>query len=369
MGKRWQKKGQSDLSNWVVKDPAAVETPLRPSQQVHDRTPRPTEGGQHVIVPMERLSTGGTLHQIEFKRGSSGPMTDAERARKKRLRKLLWPEEAAASNTKDAERMRLARSAQVSGSGDGSTATSATAAAAAIAAAAKETGQQAQTADATEQLRAQLSRAMQVMVSGVAHALLMEVAEDVLKGPGMPEEQEWEEEEEEELELEELESEELELEEWDEGEGQEGAEVRAQIKAVWNQAYRRDKKEHRRTWQERYIKEMERMGERNGFKTEDSDEAHVKRLHEIATSLCMDSTYWSTRNERQPAQCSFRALFTALMQRGEGSANYFCSKVCEFDRIVQEFEYLDLLTVQTSWLQTYLDPDSFMVVEGEVHLM
>ena len=41
-----------------------------------------TPRGQHVQVILERVSTGGTRHQAQFERASTGPMSGAERMKK-----------------------------------------------------------------------------------------------------------------------------------------------------------------------------------------------------------------------------------------------------------------------------------------------
>jgi hypothetical protein len=67
------------------------DPPLRPSQIVREPTPTPTPTkGEHLIVTMERVSTGGTKYVAQFTRAGSGAMSGAERAMKKRRRAQLF---------------------------------------------------------------------------------------------------------------------------------------------------------------------------------------------------------------------------------------------------------------------------------------
>ena len=88
----------------------ALEQPDRPSQMVQERTVS-TPRGQHVQVTLERVSTGGTRHQAQFERASTGPMSGAERMKKQRARCSLFPETQASAREKDAERVAARRTA------------------------------------------------------------------------------------------------------------------------------------------------------------------------------------------------------------------------------------------------------------------
>ena len=70
-----------------------------------------TPRGQHVQVTLERISTGGTRHQAQFERASTGPMSGAERMKKQRARCSLFPETQASAREKDAERVAARRTA------------------------------------------------------------------------------------------------------------------------------------------------------------------------------------------------------------------------------------------------------------------
>ena len=69
-----------------------------------------TPRGQHVQVSLERISTGGTRHQAQFERASTGPMSGEERMKKQRAR-CLFPETQASAREKDAERVAARRTA------------------------------------------------------------------------------------------------------------------------------------------------------------------------------------------------------------------------------------------------------------------
>ena len=86
-------------------------SPKRPSQIVHE-TSAATPEGQHIKVTLERTSTGGTRREAAFKRGAAGPMSGAERAEKKRLKKSLFPDDQARSRTADAKRKRESYAAE-----------------------------------------------------------------------------------------------------------------------------------------------------------------------------------------------------------------------------------------------------------------
>ena len=87
---------------------AHVAVPQRPSQVVHE-TSVPTPEGKHIVVTLERVSTGGTRRSASFTKAADKAMTGAERAEKKRLRKSLFPDEQAAARDQDAKRKRVAR--------------------------------------------------------------------------------------------------------------------------------------------------------------------------------------------------------------------------------------------------------------------
>ena len=79
----------------------------QPSQEVHE-TQGVSPNGQHIRVTMVRTTPGGTQHSGHFDRESSGPMSAAERAKKKRVRATLFLEESAAKRAKDSDRKRAA---------------------------------------------------------------------------------------------------------------------------------------------------------------------------------------------------------------------------------------------------------------------
>ena len=75
---------------WVALPEQAPPTPQRSSQIVHESKAF-TPTGQHVVVNMERVSTGGTRYVQQFQRQQAdGPMSAAERAQKKRVRAALF---------------------------------------------------------------------------------------------------------------------------------------------------------------------------------------------------------------------------------------------------------------------------------------
>ena len=78
----------------------------KPSEIVHESAPVVTPNG-HVMVTLERVSTGGTRHQAQWKRaGSEGPVSGPDRSAKKRAKKQLYvyPEEAKKSRELDRKR-------------------------------------------------------------------------------------------------------------------------------------------------------------------------------------------------------------------------------------------------------------------------
>jgi hypothetical protein len=89
--------------------PCSARTPKRPSQIVNESSPVLTDGRQHVVVVMERTSTGGTRRQAQFKRAAGGAMSGAERAHKKRVRASLFPQEQAAARARHAKQEQQAR--------------------------------------------------------------------------------------------------------------------------------------------------------------------------------------------------------------------------------------------------------------------
>jgi hypothetical protein len=98
-GKENQPAGkQGDVRLWLQ----------RPSQKVHE-TEAATPTGQHIRVTLERTSTGGTRHEAHFERAASGPMSAAERAKKKRVRASLFPEEHTEKMAKESSRKRSER--------------------------------------------------------------------------------------------------------------------------------------------------------------------------------------------------------------------------------------------------------------------
>ena len=69
----------------------------------------PATPGGHVTVTLERTSTGGTRREVQMKRASSGAMSGAERAEKKRKRASLFPTKKAKQDEVHAERQRAER--------------------------------------------------------------------------------------------------------------------------------------------------------------------------------------------------------------------------------------------------------------------
>ena len=89
--------------------PREARTPPRPSQQVHESNPALTRGMQHVVIVLERKSTGGTRRKAQFKKSKGGPMTGAERKKKERARASLFPQQQIAARARHAEQERLAQ--------------------------------------------------------------------------------------------------------------------------------------------------------------------------------------------------------------------------------------------------------------------
>ena len=61
---------------------------------------------------MEKVSTGGTRHEAQYKRPQSGQMNGSERMAKARARTSLFPDEAAAAREQNAGRMAAVRTAE-----------------------------------------------------------------------------------------------------------------------------------------------------------------------------------------------------------------------------------------------------------------
>ena len=74
-----------------------VSTPLRPPSHTVREISALTTGKKHILVKMERMSTGGTRRGAQFKRAAQGPMSAAARKRKERLRASLFPKHQAAA--------------------------------------------------------------------------------------------------------------------------------------------------------------------------------------------------------------------------------------------------------------------------------
>ena len=70
-----------------------MRSPPRPSQIVREVASVTTPQGQHVVVTLERMSTGGTRREAAFMRSAAGTMSEAERGRKKRAKKSLFREQ------------------------------------------------------------------------------------------------------------------------------------------------------------------------------------------------------------------------------------------------------------------------------------
>ena len=58
---------------------------------------------------MERMSAGGSRYAVQFRRLDDGPMSAAERAKKKRVRATLFPQKHAATRKRDRVRKRDAK--------------------------------------------------------------------------------------------------------------------------------------------------------------------------------------------------------------------------------------------------------------------
>ena len=88
--------------------PRPARSPPRPSQIVSE-TSKATPTGQHVVVTLERTSTGGTRREAQFTTAAAGAMSAAERAQKKRKRKELFPQQCATDRQAEVKRRRDAR--------------------------------------------------------------------------------------------------------------------------------------------------------------------------------------------------------------------------------------------------------------------
>ena len=84
-------------------------TPQRSSQVVRESSPVLSTGKKHLVIKMERRSTSGRKYEAHFKRASTGPMTGAERAAKKRVRATLFKPRQLAPQQKDAQRKAAER--------------------------------------------------------------------------------------------------------------------------------------------------------------------------------------------------------------------------------------------------------------------
>ena len=98
-----REQGQADLRNWAT---TAKPSSLQEKPQEPQESSALTPNGKHITVTMERVSTGGTHRHVSFDRSASGPMTAAERAKKKRLKTTLFPEKAASQRAQHAEAER-----------------------------------------------------------------------------------------------------------------------------------------------------------------------------------------------------------------------------------------------------------------------
>ena len=83
--------------------------PPRRSQVVHERIGITTTPRHRPVISMERVSTGGSRYATQFRRSTDGPMSGAERAKKKRVRASLCPQQHAAARKKDRGRKRDAK--------------------------------------------------------------------------------------------------------------------------------------------------------------------------------------------------------------------------------------------------------------------
>ena len=96
--------------------PAPALHPARPSQLVSETVGNTTPDKQHVVITLERTSTGGTRHEAQFKRAMSGPMSAAERTDKKRAKAFLfpkqWQQKLERARRQDVERKRKAAAAK-----------------------------------------------------------------------------------------------------------------------------------------------------------------------------------------------------------------------------------------------------------------
>ena len=76
-----------------------ASTPTRPSQAVRESSAL-TTGKQHILVKMERMSTGGTRRVAQFKKAAKGRMSAATRKQKERARASLFPKRQAAARVR-----------------------------------------------------------------------------------------------------------------------------------------------------------------------------------------------------------------------------------------------------------------------------
>ena len=81
----------------------------RRSQVVHERISITTTPRRRTVISMERESTGGSRYAAQFYRSTDGPMSGAERAKKKRVRASLFPQACATARNKDRGRKRDAK--------------------------------------------------------------------------------------------------------------------------------------------------------------------------------------------------------------------------------------------------------------------
>jgi hypothetical protein len=69
--------------------PPPMRSPPRPSQVVREVASVATPQGHHVVVTLERISTGGTWREAAFLRAAAGAMHEPECGGKKRAKALF----------------------------------------------------------------------------------------------------------------------------------------------------------------------------------------------------------------------------------------------------------------------------------------
>lgn len=88
---------------------SASEKASTPARRTVCESSALTTGKQHILVKMERTSTGGTRRAAQFKRAAQGPMSAAVRKQRERVRASLFPRRQAAARVKHTLQMGKAR--------------------------------------------------------------------------------------------------------------------------------------------------------------------------------------------------------------------------------------------------------------------